>query len=124
MSEEIIPEVNVSDVVPEVQENAAAEQPVPENSAEKKVENSVEGNIETPAEGKVENSAEENAEKSADVETAEDEVTPESETSDYQNMSLAELVSTLQKTVTSDMKMALSKNVETIKTAFYKKLSK
>ena len=124
MSEEIIPEVNVSDVVPEVQENAAAEQPVPENSAEKNVENSVEGNIETPAEGKVENSAEENAEKSADVETAEDEVTPESETSDYQNMSLAELVSTLQKTVTSDMKMALSKNVETIKTAFYKKLSK
>lgn len=124
MSEEIIPEVNVSDVVPEVQENAAAEQPVPENSAEKNVENSVEGNIETPAEGKVENSAEENAEKSADVETAEAEVTPESETPDYQNMSLAELVSTLQKTVTSDMKMALSKNVETIKTAFYKKLSK
>lgn len=124
MSEEIIPEVNVSDVVPEVQENAAAEQPVPENSAEKNVENSAEGNIETPAEGKVENSAEENAEKSADVETAEDEVTPESETPDYQNMSLAELVSTLQKTVTSDMKMALSKNVETIKTAFYKKLSK
>ena len=41
MSEEIIPEVNVSDVVPEVQENAAAEQPVPENSAEKNVENSV-----------------------------------------------------------------------------------
>lgn len=124
MSEEIIPEVNVSDVVPEVQENAAAEQPVPENSAEKKVENSVEGNIETPAEGKVENSAEENAEKSAEVETAEAEVTPEAETPDYQNMSLAELVSTLQKTVTSDMKMALSKNVETIKTAFYKKLSK
>lgn len=140
MSEEIIPEVNVSDVVPEVQENAAAEQPVPENSAEKNVENSVEGNIETPAEGKVENSAEgniatpaegnvensaeENAEKSADVETAEAEVTPEAETPDYQNMSLAELVSTLQKTVTSDMKMALSKNVETIKTAFYKKLSK
>lgn len=124
MSEEIIPEVNVSDVVPEVQENAAAEQPVPENSAEKKVENSVEGNIETPAEGKVENSVEENVEKSADVETAEAEVTPESETPDYQNMSLAELVSTLQKTVTSDMKMALSKNVETIKTAFYKKLSK
>lgn len=124
MSEEIIPEVNVSDVVPEVQENAAAEQPVPENSAEKNVENSAEGNIETPAEGKVENSAEENAEKSADVETAEDEVTPEAETPDYQNMSLAELVSTLQKTVTSDMKMALSKNVETIKTAFYKKLSK
>ena len=116
MSEEIIPEVNVSDVVPEVQENAAAEQPVPENSAEKKVENSAEGNIETPAE--------ENAEKSADVETAEAEVTPEAETPDYQNMSLAELVSTLQKTVTSDMKMALSKNVETIKTAFYKKLSK
>ena len=140
MSEEIIPEVNVSDVVPEVQENAAAEQPVPENSAEKNVENSaegnietpaegnvensVEGNIETPAEGKVENSAEENVEKSADVETAEAEVTPEAETPDYQNMSLAELVSTLQKTVTSDMKMALSKNVETIKTAFYKKLSK
>lgn len=124
MSEEIIPEVNVSDVVPEVQENAAAEQPVPENSAEKNVENSAEGNIETPAEGKVENSAEENAEKSADVETAEAEVTPEAETPDYQNMSLAELVSTLQKTVTSDMKMALSKNVETIKTAFYKKLSK
>lgn len=124
MSEEIIPEVNVSDVVPEVQENAAAKQPVPENSAEKKVENSVEGNIETPAEGKVENSAEENAEKSAEVETAEAEVTPEAETPDYQNMSLAELVSTLQKTVTSDMKMALSKNVETIKTAFYKKLSK
>ena len=124
MSEEIIPEVNVSDVVPEVQENAAAEQPVPENSAEKNVENSVEGNIETPAEGKVENSAEENAEKSAEVETAEAEVTPESETPDYQNMSLSELVSTLQKTVTSDMKMALSKNVETIKTAFYKKLSK
>lgn len=124
MSEEIIPEVNVSDVVPEVQENAAAEQPVPENSAEKNVENSAEGNIETPAEGKVENSAEENVEKSADVETAEAEVTPESETPDYQNMSLAELVSTLQKTVTSDMKMALSKNVETIKTAFYKKLSK
>ncbi len=124
MSEEIIPEVNVSDVVPEVQENAAAEQPVPENSAEKNVENSVEGNIETPAEGNVENSAEENAEKSADVETAEAEVTPEAETPDYQNMSLAELVSTLQKTVTSDMKMALSKNVETIKTAFYKKLSK
>ena len=140
MSEEIIPEVNVSDVVPEVQENAAAEQPVPENSAEKNVENSaegnietpaegnvensVEGNIETPAEGKVENSVEENAENSADVETAEAEVTPESETPDYQNMSLAELVSTLQKTVTSDMKMALSKNVETIKTAFYKKLSK
>ena len=74
MSEEIIPEVNVSDVVPEVQENAAAEQPVPENSAEKKVENSAEGNIETPAE--------ENAEKSADVETAEAEVTPESETPD------------------------------------------
>ena len=124
MSEEIIPEVNVSDVVPEVQENAAAEQPVPENSAEKNVENSVEGNIETPAEGKVENSAEENAENSAEVETAEAEVTPEAETPDYQNMSLAELVSTLQKTVTSDMKMALSKNVETIKTAFYKKLSK
>lgn len=140
MSEEIIPEVNVSDVVPEVQENAAAEQPVPENSAEKNVENSaegnietpaegnvensVEGNIETPAEGKVENSAEENAEKSAEVETAEAEVTPEAETPDYQNMSLAELVSTLQNTVTSDMKMALSKNVETIKTAFYKKLSK
>lgn len=140
MSEEIIPEVNVSDVVPEVQENAAAEQPVPENSAEKNVENSVEGNIETPAEGKVENSAEgnietpvegkvensaeENVEKSAEVETAEAEVTSEAETPDYQNMSLAELVSTLQKTVTSDMKMALSKNVETIKTAFYKKLSK
>ena len=140
MSEEIIPEVNVSDVVPEVQENAAAEQPVPENSAEKNVENSAEGNIETPVEGNVENSAEgnietpagenvensaeENAEKSAEVETAEAEVTPESETPDYQNMSLAELVSTLQKTVTSDMKMALSKNVETIKTAFYKKLSK
>ena len=72
MSEEIVPEVNASDVEPDVQENAAAEQPV----------------------------------------------------SDYQNMSLAELVSELQKIVSSDVKMTLSRNAELIKTAFYKKLAK
>ena len=103
MSEEIIPEVNASDVEPEVQGNMTAEQPVPEMSAE------------------------ESAEKSADADAAPAADARESvaeEEPDYQNMSLAELVSTLQKTVSSDMKMVLSKNVETIKTAFYKKLSK
>ena len=103
MSEEIIPEVNASDVEPEVQGNMTAEQPVPEMSAE------------------------ESAEKSADADAAPAADARESvaeEEPDYQNMSLAELVSTLQKTVSSDMKMVFSKNVETIKTAFYKKLSK
>ena len=101
MSEEIIPEAIAPDVEPEVQENAAVEQPVQEKPAEDVAETG------TGAE-----------------ETPQTQETVDEETPDYQNMTLAELVSELQKTVTSDLKMTMSKNVEMIKTAFYKKLGK
>ena len=121
MSEEIIPEVvNASDVEPEVQENVVAEQPAPEKSAE---------NVKTAASEKSVSSDENvEAEKvdDAEKETAvqENESSAGEEMPDYQNMSISELVSELQKVVSSDLKMTLSKNVEVIKTAFYKKLGK
>ncbi len=106
MSEEIIPEAAAPDVEPEVQE------PVKETPA---VEvNPVE---EEPVK-------EETVNETTAEETPVSEESAGEETPDYQNMSLADLVSELQKTVTSDLKMTLSKNVETIKTAFYKKLGK
>ncbi len=135
MSEEIIPEAIAPDVEPEVQEESAKEESVKDESVkENPVEDeSVEENPvedESVGENPVEDeSVGENPAGEESVEEGsvkEEPVTGDAagETPDYQNMTLAELVSELQKTVTSDLKMTLSKNVETIKTAFYKKLGK
>ena len=47
-----------------------------------------------------------------------------SDAPDFQNMSLAELVDAMQKVVSDGVKTVLTKDVESIKTAFYKRLNK
>ncbi len=135
MSEEIIPEAIAPDVEPEVQEESAKEESVKDESVkENPVEDESVGENPVEDESVGENPVEDESvgENPAGEESVEEGSVKEEpvtgdaagETPDYQNMTLAELVSELQKTVTSDLKMTLSKNVETIKTAFYKKLGK
>ncbi len=145
MSEEIIPEAIAPDVEPEVQEESAKEESVKDESVkENPVEDESVGENPVEDESVKENPVEDESvgenpvedesvgENPAGEESVEEGSVKEEpvtgdaagETPDYQNMTLAELVSELQKTVTSDLKMTLSKNVETIKTAFYKKLGK
>ncbi len=135
MSEEIIPEAIAPDVEPEVQEESAKEESVKDESVkENPVEDESVGENPVEDESVGENPVEDESvgenpageESVGEGSVKEEPVTGDAdgETPDYQNMTLAELVSELQKTVTSDLKMTLSKNVETIKTAFYKKLGK
>lgn len=116
MSEEIIPEVlpEASDV----EETAAVENAAAENAAPEveKVENP----SEQPETEKAENPSEQ---PDAEKVEAEEEST-EADASAYQDKTLAELVDEMQKIVTVGMKSALTKEVDSLKTAFYKRLNK
>lgn len=105
MSEEIVPEVIASDVEsvkPELEET------VPEVAEAVQDETSQE---EAVLEDKEEVQGEENSAQ-------------EVETPDYQGMTLSEIVAALQEITSSEARMTLYKNVEAIKSAFYKKLAK
>lgn len=105
MSEEIVPEVIASDVEsvkPELEET------VPEVAEAVQDETSQEESVQ---EDKEEAQVEENSAQ-------------EVETPDYQGMTLSEIVAALQEITSSEARMTLYKNVEAIKSAFYKKLAK
>ena len=105
MSEEIVPEVIASDVEsvkPELEET------VPEVAEAVQDETSQEEAVL------------EDKEEAQGEETSAQEV----ETPDYQGMTLSEIVAALQEITSSEARMTLYKNVEAIKSAFYKKLAK
>lgn len=118
MSEEIIPEVKPSDVVNESEQTVVA--PVNENVAETVAETAADAQPKADAEEKVSETAETAADASNEDVSAE----AAAEEQNWSDKSLSDLIKAMADVLASEVKMSMSKEVESIKSSFYKKLKK
>lgn len=118
MSEEIIPEVKPSDVVNESEQTVVS--PVNENVAETVAETVADAQPEVNAGEKVS----ESAEAPADASTEEAKVESAADEQNWSDKSLSDLIKAMADVLASEVKMSMSKEVESIKSSFYKKLKK
>lgn len=132
MSEEIIPEVKSSDVVNESEQTVVA--PVNEEVAETAADvqpkedtvEKVSGNADAPADASSEDAGadaskeDENAGTSSEDACADD----AAEEQNWSDKSLSDLIKAMADVLASEVKMSMSKEVESIKSSFYKKLKK